>query len=129
MEVKSAMGQSSAFKIESLSLESVSKPSKLLSELMEKYELNEAQVSEGAGISKSLVSLILQDHRRITDVTALRLARFFNVSPLEFIQAQTVYDLAEARNELGKKLDKIKPITKSTQMKNRDKETNKSNIL
>lgn len=123
------MGQSAPFRIETINLDSIQRPSKILSDLMEEHDLNEAQVSDGAGISKSLVSLILAEDRRITETTALRLARFFGISPMEFINAQTLCDLLAAQKQLGEKLDNIEPISKSTRMKNRDRETAGTNIL
>ncbi len=44
-----------------------------------------------------------------SELMALRLGRFFQVDPQWFVNMQSVYDLARAREDLGAALEAIEP--------------------
>ncbi|EIT67988.1 plasmid maintenance system antidote protein, XRE family [Hydrocarboniphaga effusa AP103] len=52
----------------------------------------------------------MRRRRGITADTALRLARYFNTSVQFWMNLQAQYDIQCAEDEIGKSLQKIKPI-------------------
>lgn len=52
------------------------------------------------------INEIIHGKRRITADTALRLARYFNMSPRFWLGLQMDYDLDVAEDEVGEKLNK-----------------------
>ena len=53
-----------------------------------------------------LINQIIHGKRRITADTALRLARYFNMSPRFWLGLQMDYDLDVAEDEMGERLNK-----------------------
>lgn len=51
------------------------------------------------------INKIVQGKRRITPDTALRLARYFNMSPQFWLGLQMDYDLDVAEDELGERIN------------------------
>src|SRR5260370_32056019 len=52
---------------------------------------------------------IVLEKRGITADTAVRLARFFGISPDFWVNAQRFYEVRKAQNELAKELSRIEP--------------------
>ena len=64
------------------------------------------QGAKAVGVSPNRVAEIVNNRRRITADTALRLARFFNMSAQFWLNLQTHYDLEREEERLGKRLEK-----------------------
>jgi addiction module HigA family antidote len=68
--------------------------------------LSQNRLAVGIGVPPRRVNEIVLEKRRITADTALRLARFFGMSPEFWIGLQSHYDLDVAADELGDRLGK-----------------------
>ena len=73
----------------------------LREEFLAEYGLSQNQLAKAIGISPNRITEIVNNRRRITADTALRLSLFFGNSPEFWINLQTHYDLTMARKKLG----------------------------
>jgi addiction module HigA family antidote len=65
--------------------------------------LSQNQLARAVGISPNRIAEIVNNRRRITADTALRLALYFGNSPEFWLNLQTQYDLKRARLKLDPK--------------------------
>lgn len=72
----------------------------LKEEFLAAYGLTQNQLARAIGISPNRITEIVNDRRRITADTALRLALYFGNSPELWMSLQTHYDLKMARRNL-----------------------------
>ncbi|MDR2675775.1 MAG: HigA family addiction module antidote protein, partial [Opitutaceae bacterium] len=73
-------------------------PGILLRDLyLEESGITQAQLAKGIGLPESRVSELCNGKRDITADLALRLGKFFGIDPRCFTNAQTHYDLEEAK--------------------------------
>jgi addiction module HigA family antidote len=72
----------------------------LKEEFLEGYELSQAKLAAAVGISPNRIAEIVNNRRRITADTALRLGLYFGNSPEFWLNVQSHYDLKEARRNL-----------------------------
>jgi len=80
----------------------------LKEEFLAKYELSQNGLAKAMGISPNRIAEIVNNRRRITADTALRLGLYFGNSPEFWLNLQTHYDLKMARKNL--KPDAVKRI-------------------
>src|SRR5215471_15119512 len=90
--------------------------SKLLSditpgEILEEEFLNPMAITQyrlarDLGVPPRRINEIVKGQRRITADTALRLARYFRMSPEFWLNLQTHYDLEREQEQLAGRLDK-----------------------
>ncbi|MDR1283937.1 MAG: HigA family addiction module antidote protein [Opitutaceae bacterium] len=73
----------------------------LREEFFEPLGITQLAAAKALGIPQSRLSDILAGHRGITAETAVRLGKFFNVDPGNFINLQAHYDLALAKAEFA----------------------------
>jgi addiction module HigA family antidote len=73
----------------------------LREEFLKEYGLSQNRLAKAIGISPNRITEIVNDRRRITADTALRLGLYFGNSPEFWLNLQTHYDLKLARRELG----------------------------
>ena len=66
---------------------------------IEPLGLTVKQAAEGLGISRKVLSDILNGHAGVSAAMALRLAKAFGSTPETWLGLQTQYDLAEARTK------------------------------
>src|ERR1700709_2413717 len=64
------------------------------------YGLSQNQLAKGIGTSPNRIAEIVNNRRRITADTALRLSLYFGNSPEFWMALQSHYDLKMARSEL-----------------------------
>ncbi len=69
-------------------------------EFLAGFILSQATMARAIGVPPSRVAEIVNDRRRISADTALRLALFFGNSPEFWLNLQTNYDLKLARHAL-----------------------------
>jgi addiction module HigA family antidote len=69
-------------------------------EFLIEYGLSQNQLAKAIGISPNRVTEIVNNRRRITADTALRLGLYFRNSPEFWLNLQTHYDLKVARDLL-----------------------------
>ncbi len=70
-------------------------------EFLIEYGLSQNQLAKAIGISPNRVAEIVNNRRRITADTALRLGLYFGNSPEFWLNLQTHYDLKQARDQLN----------------------------
>jgi antitoxin HigA-1 len=73
----------------------------LKEEFLAEYALSQNQLAKAVGISPNRIAEIVNNRRRITADTAVRLALYFGNSPEFWMNLQTHYDLKMARRELS----------------------------
>lgn len=73
----------------------------LREEFLKEYGLSQNQLAKAIGISPNRIAEIVNDRRRISADTALRLGLYFGNSPEFWLNLQTRYDLKLARQQLG----------------------------
>jgi antitoxin HigA-1 len=72
----------------------------LKEEFLAEYRLSQNQLAKAIGISPNRIAEIVNNRRRITADTALRLSLYFGNSPEFWLNLQTHYDLKMARKNL-----------------------------
>src|SRR5882672_1284899 len=72
----------------------------LKEEFLAEYCLSQNQLAKAIGISPNRIAEIINNRRRITADTALRLSLYFGNSPEFWMNLQTHYDLKLARRNL-----------------------------
>ncbi len=72
----------------------------LKEEFLAEYCLSQNQLAKAIGISPNRIAEIVNNRRRITADTALRLGLYFGNSPEFWLNLQTHYDLKMARKNL-----------------------------
>jgi addiction module HigA family antidote len=82
----------------------------LKEEFLAEYGLSQNQLAKAVGISPNRIAEIVNNRRRITADTALRLSLYFGNSPEFWMNLQSHYDLKLARAKLTPEAAKrIKP--------------------
>jgi addiction module HigA family antidote len=72
----------------------------LKEEFLAEYGLSQNQLAKAVSISPNRIAEIVNNRRRITADTALRLGLYFGNSPEFWMNLQTHYDLKVARRKL-----------------------------
>ena len=72
----------------------------LKEEFLAEYGLSQNQLAKAIGISPNRIAEIVNNRRRITADTALRLSLYFGNSPEFWMNLQSHYDLKMARSDL-----------------------------
>src|SRR6202165_2230827 len=73
----------------------------LKEEFLAEYDLSQNQLAKAIGISPNRIAEIVNNRRRITADTALRLSLYFGNSPEFWLNVQSHYDLKVARRNLN----------------------------
>ncbi len=76
----------------------------LLEEFLKPMNLSQNQIALAIRVPARRINEIVHGKRRITADTALRLARYFNMSPRFWLGLQMDYDLDIAEDEIGHRL-------------------------
>ena len=77
----------------------------LLEEFLVPMGLSQNRIAREIGVPPRRINEIVHGKRAITADTALRLARYFGMSEAFWLGLQADYDLEEARDRLGKRLE------------------------
>ncbi len=81
-------------------------PGEILNEeFLKPLAMSQNQLAKGIGVPPRRINEIVLGKRRITADTALRLAKFFSMSPEFWLGLQMDYDLDVATDRLGSRLD------------------------
>src|ERR1700692_3425835 len=72
-------------------------------EFLAEYGLSQNELAQAIGVSPNRIAEIVNNRRRITADTAVRLALYFGNSPEFWMNLQTHYDLQMARQNLDAK--------------------------
>jgi len=77
----------------------------LLEEFLKPMGLSQHRVAIGMGVSARRINEIVQGKRRITADTALRLGKYFGMSPQFWLGLQMDYDLDMAEDQVGRRVE------------------------
>ncbi|MDI6808321.1 MAG: HigA family addiction module antitoxin [Candidatus Eisenbacteria bacterium] len=77
----------------------------LLEEFLKPSGLSQNQLARGIGVSPRRINEIVLGKRALTADTALRLARYFKMSPKFWLGLQMDYELDVETDRLGDRLD------------------------
>ena len=81
----------------------------LLEEFLIPADLTQRELADAIRVPYQRVNELVNGRRGVTPSTALRLARYFNVSPGYWLNLQTRWDLYHARKQEAKELESIVP--------------------
>lgn len=77
----------------------------LLEEFLEPMGISQYRLAKGISVPPRRINEIVHGNRSVTADTALRLGRFFGMSPQFWLNLQTRYDLEVAEDLLHNRLD------------------------
>jgi addiction module HigA family antidote len=77
----------------------------LLEEFLKPYGLSQNRIARDIGVPPRRINEVVLGKRSVTADTALRLARYFEMSESFWMGLQADYDLEETRRRLGGRLD------------------------
>lgn len=80
----------------------------LQEEFLTPFGMTQYRLAKSIDVKQTRISEIVAGRRAITADTALRLAKFFGTSEGFWMNLQTSYDIARARDELADTLAQIK---------------------
>lgn len=78
----------------------------LLEEFLKPMEISQNRLARDIGVPPRRINEIVHGKRAVSADTALRLARYFGTSEGFWMGLQTDFDLEEARDRLGDRLDR-----------------------
>lgn len=78
----------------------------LLEEFLKPMNLSQNRLGLDLGVSPRRINEIVQGKRRVSADTALRLGRYFGMSPQFWLGLQMDYDLDIEEDRLGKQLER-----------------------
>jgi addiction module HigA family antidote len=85
-------------------------PGKVLRDELEVLGLSANAFAKSLGVPANRITAILKEQRAVTADTALRLARFFGMTPEFWMGLQASYDVKKARESVGRQIEKtVKP--------------------
>ena len=82
----------------------------LREEFLKPLGLSPGALAKVCGVPRTRIERIASETTNITADTALRLAKALKTSALLWLNLQNAYDVQTAERELGKQLEKIKPV-------------------
>jgi addiction module HigA family antidote len=82
----------------------------LKEEFMEPMNLSAYRLAKEIHVPVSRIQEILNNRRKITADTSLRLAKFFGVSDRYFLDLQNDLDIRELKANMGNEIAEIKPL-------------------
>ena len=86
-------------------------PGGVLSEELETRGISISQASEDLGVSRQILSAILNERRPITSDMAVRIGHYIGNGPGIWARMQTSYDLAQTERKMKPALKKIPRAT------------------
>ena len=86
----------------------------LLEEFMKPLGISQNALARALGVTPGRIGDIVNERRGVTGDTALRLARYFNMTPDFWMNLQSHYDLEMARDSTGKEIAaKVRPLIRA----------------
>ena len=82
-------------------------PGEILADELEALELTAAELARQIDVPSNRISQIISGQRNITADTALRLGKYFGITPEFWMNLQKTYELDQARTKLGAQLDDL----------------------
>lgn len=89
-------------------------PGEILREELEGLSLSASAFAKSLGVPTNRITEILNERRRITSDTALRLSRYFGTSAEFWMNLQQAYDLKITREEKWQEIEiSVRPLSVS----------------
>ncbi len=85
----------------------------LKEEFLEPMGITQRQLADGIGVPYQRINEIINGRRGITPSTALRLAKYFQVSPDFWLNLQLRLDLYDILQKEGEQIEEILPAVKT----------------
>lgn len=85
-------------------------PGAVLDEILSDHELDVGDAAARLGVARQTLQRILAGQARVSAEMALRLGRLCGNGPEIWLNLQTQYDLARARERSGAQLDAVEPL-------------------
>ena len=82
----------------------------LMEDFIEGFGITQHKLAVSIGVPPRRINEIVHGKRRITADTALRLARYFGVSPQFWLNLQSRYELELAEDRVADQVAGIKPL-------------------
>jgi len=82
----------------------------LLEEFLKPMELSQRDLADGINVPYQRVNELINGRRGITPSTALRLAKFFGMTPDFWMNMQQRWDLFRAQTDEAKALERIRKV-------------------
>ncbi len=79
----------------------------LLEEFLKPMDISQNKIARDIGVPPRRINEIVHGNRAITADTAVRLAKYFNVSESFWMGLQSDYAIEEALTNLGRKIERI----------------------
>jgi len=79
----------------------------LLEDILKPMQISQYRLAKSINVTQSTISDIMHGKRGITAEIALRLGRYFDLTPQFWLNLQEMYDLEETGRALGKEIEKI----------------------
>ncbi len=78
----------------------------LMEEFLKPFKISQYRLAKDTGVAPRRINEIIHGKRAVTADTALRLGKYFNISPLFWLSLQAHYDLETEKEELCEVLKK-----------------------
>ena len=85
-------------------------PGEFLAEILAELGVSQAAFARAIGVSAMRVSHVIAGSRPVTAELALLFGKAFDQSPEYWLNLQSAYDLATARNAVGRRLKGMRPL-------------------
>jgi addiction module HigA family antidote len=85
-------------------------PGEYLKELLHELQVSQSAFAETIGVSSMRVSHVINGSRPVTAELALLFGKAFGQSPEYWLNLQTAYDLANARNAASPRLKRLRVL-------------------
>jgi addiction module HigA family antidote len=86
-------------------------PGEFLAEILTELSVSQAEFARAIGVSAMRVSHVIGGSRPVTAELALLFGKALDQSPEYWLNLQSAYDLANARNVVGRRLKAMRPLT------------------
>jgi antitoxin HigA-1 len=87
-------------------------PGEFLAEILAEIGVSQAEFARAAGVSAMRVSHVVTGARPVSADLALRFGKVLGQSAEYWLNLQAAYDLAKAREELGRQLNRVRMLAK-----------------
>ena len=85
-------------------------PGEFLGEILTELGISQAEFARAIGVSPMRISHVIRGSRPVTAELALLLGKTLGQSPEYWLNLQSAYDLAVARNSIGRRLKSMRPL-------------------
>jgi antitoxin HigA-1 len=85
-------------------------PGEFLAEILAELRVSQAEFARAIGVSSMRISHVIRGSRPVTAELALLFGKALGQSPEYWLNLQSAYDLAAARNAVARRLKGMRPL-------------------